>query len=42
LGDPLEGREDVLHQVADQPATFLAHRRRFEGSGEAGRIPAAG
>ena len=42
LGDPLEGREDVLHQIADKAAAFVAGGRGFEGRVETGGIPTLG
>ena len=43
LGDALERREDVLHQIAHQAAALLAGRGgAVEGGVEAGRVPAPG
>ena len=42
LGDPLEGGEDVLHQIADQPGPLLAGGRGFQRGLEPGGVPARG
>lgn len=41
-GDALEGREDVLNQIADEASPFLTGRRCFHRRFKPGGVPAPG